>query len=216
MKQLGNIVKVIVPLLGFILLIGIIIFIFKSENDDLEIEIDNLNAELQIQDSIQNSLYDVIDTYQGILDSARLSKVDCPPNLGYKLNGRSLTSDDLFDMLLDSWDENDSLQIELVRNKNYLEYIRMNWGLEVSHSNDSYTIQPKKGSRIQKNENRLFELETLIKKIERNYPIKYKIESGDDYIVVKFLPNQLDTAMYLYPYFKDRIKKEKDGYIILK
>lgn len=216
MKQLGNLIKVIAPLLGFISLIGIIIFILESENDDLRFEIDNLYTELQIKDSIQNSLYDVIDTYQELLDSSKLSKDDCPPNLGYRLNGRSLTSDDLFDMLLDSWDENDSLQIELVRNKTYLEYIKLNWGLEVSHSNDSYSIKPKKDSRIQKNEQRLFELETLIKKIELKYPIKYKIESNADYIVTKLLPNQLDTAMYLYPYFKDRIKKEKDGYTILR
>ncbi len=216
MREFINKLPSIFPILGFVFLIGIFFYLIDSENSDLQNEIDNLNSEIEKQDSLNSSLYNSIEDYQKLLDTVKSGFVDCPPNLGYELNGRYLTSDEVFDLLLNAWTENDSLTFELTRQKNYLEYIRMNWGLEIEKTNNSYSIRPKKDSRISKNESKLHELEALISKIERNYPIKYKINHGDNYITIELLPNQLDTAMFLYPYFKDRIKKEKNGYSIIK
>lgn len=205
-----------IPILGFLSIIVIIFYLMDAENSDLRIEINNLYTQIEKKDSINTSLYSAIDDYQKILDSIKSNNNDCPQSLGFELNGRTLSSDELFDLLFEAWEENDSLTFELSKQLNYMEYIRLNWGLEVYRNNNSYSIQPKNGSRIDKNEQKLIELEALIRRIEVNYPIKYKINRGDEFVTVEILPNQLDTAMYLYPYFKDRIKKEKNGYAIIK
>lgn len=206
----------IIPFLGFVSIIGIIFYLLDSENSDLRQEIEDLNAQIINQDSTI-VLYDRSNVeYQNLIDEIKTKSSDCPPTYGYKLNGKFLSTEELFDELLANWNLVDSLKFELELRNDLLKKIESEWGVKVIDEKNSYSITTLKDSKIQKNVRELQELRALISKVERNYPIKYKINRGEDYITIEFLPNRLDTAMILYPHFKDRIIKEKEGYSIIK
>jgi hypothetical protein len=210
MRKIFQKIHVIFPILGFVAIFGVIFSLMETENSDLRDEINALNSKIKIQDSTIISFNNSFNKYDNLVEEIKNEKFDCPPTFGYKLNGKFLSTDQLFDELINNWNLVDSLKYELGLRNKFLEYIQLTWGVKVIKENNSYTIQVPKESRIAKNERKLEELQFILDELKNRYEFNYEFRS--DKIVFNF--NKLDSALLLYPYFKSHLKKEKGNFII--
>jgi hypothetical protein len=214
MRELLKRMPSIIPILGFAFFVGIFLYLMDSENSDLQMEIEELNSELTKKDSVIEDLDTTLEQYQNLVDEIKKLEYDCPPTYGYKLNGKYLSTNELFDELLKNWDLVDSLKFELELRNDFLEYIETTWGVQVIKEKDYYTIKTPEKSKIAQNEAKVFELEFILNELKNRYNFKYeyKVDNNERILVLPF--NKLDSALILYPFFKDRMKKEKGNFIV--
>lgn len=206
----------LLPLFGIIGVFALIFYFMNSENDDLRNEINGLNEQIAKQDSATINLYSMLDESEKLIENLRNETLECPPSYGYTLNGRSISSNELLDILLETWKERDSLAGELYFKTELIKSVEKQWGIEVFQDKDGYGLTLSKGSKILNDQAKLADLEFILRELKRRYPLNYEIKNvnqGQQFIMPF---NRIDSALILYPYFKDRLKRDKNDFIITK
>jgi len=206
----------VLPLVGFIGALALIYYLMDSENSELKTEINSLNKQLVEKDSAVSGLYSLIDQSQTIIEKLKGKTLKCPPTYGFELDGRTMSSNELLDLLLNTWNEKDSLKNELDLRIELLKRAEINWGIQVFQDKDKYGLKLSDNSKISADQTQLDNLKFVLEELKRRYTFNYELRKvdGQEELVIPF--NRLDSALMLYPHFKDRMKRDKNSFIITK
>lgn len=216
MRNFFKRISSLIPILSFMSALLVVYYLMDSENSDLRTEINTLNNQLAEKDSISSGLYDLIDQSQTLIETLQGKTLKCPPTYGYELDGRTISSNELLDMLLDAWNEKDSLKSELNLKIELLKSAENNWGIQVFNENDNYGLKLSENSKILTDQTQLNNLKFVLDELKRKYQFNYELKKvdGQEQLIIPF--NRLDSALMLYPHFKDRMKRDKNSFIITK
>ncbi len=70
--------------------------------------------------------------------------------------------------------------------------------------------------RINKLDNELEEKKYILQQLQKKYGFKYEVKSEDNKIKSTIYLTKLDSALWLYPHYKHKIKTDKQGNLIIK
>lgn len=175
------------------LIIGVYTIILYTNNSDLLMEIqtrDQLIKDIQKRDSLEDlsrkKTKDILSEY--------LSS-DC----GLEIDGKKFTLESFVKLLNDSYTKNNTLQMSLAKQ-------------EFRAKLDSGRLTELENElRKSRNENFVSKdsLEyayRIINNIKKTYGIDYDVRSESNYKILQFKFGAVDSALLLFPYYRDRLK----------
>ncbi|NIJ46596.1 hypothetical protein FHR24_003086 [Wenyingzhuangia heitensis] len=217
-------------------LFSIIIFFSYKENDFLEKEI---LVNIKENDSLQNKLFEsnkkLLEVYKKNKKEIDSIKNEKYSNInvisGVTLNDKPISIDEVIQITNKSLDENDKLKKQKLKDSLLIDYYKKviheleEKGVLWEKNNRFYfdnkqaidSIRKAKLNEISNLEYELKAKNALLKLIENNYGIKTNIEKNKGVYNVKLLNNKkLDSALWLFPHYKHKIKTNKKGETIIK
>lgn len=231
-----NEIKIFIILM-LVLLLGItstMLFFNYREKEHFSVE---LNSTKKINDSIQEKLLKKNEELIKLLKEAQI-EINSNKNLSSKnqaidgilLGDKPISIEDLIkiankyqdkNILLRNKTFNDSLTIRrLNRIINQLDkdkVITKKEDGEVSYRPKIESLYELKVTELYKLKSELQAKNMLLELIKKNYDIDTQIENKDDNIKVRLTnTKKLDSALWIFPYYKHKIKNNRKGETIIK
>lgn len=221
----------LIVLITFIIIclmtLSLLFLIFEREERIIEIE--ELNEKNKKNDSITNikinKLNLIIEKKNSLIEELGTNKEIVN---GFKVGNRSISVDELLKMANETLNENSKLNNQIKEDKIIIKYIEDSYGIKVL-MNDNGTISLKlnpdstiknfeknTSERINKLENELEEKKYILQQLQKKYGFKYEVKSEDNKIKSTIYLTKLDSALWLYPHYKHKIKTDKQGNLIIK
>lgn len=191
--------------------------------------IDNLKYEIKLNDSLSDykikKYIKIIETNNYKFDSLNNSKNSVR---GFNIGNKSISIDELLNIANKALEENSRLRNEVANDSLILKKIEENHGIKTYRdSNGKIVIQSSSQSKndqlensqnekIIKLSNELDEKIFILNNLQKKYNFKYDVKTEKDKIKSTIYVSKLDSALWLYPYYKHKIKEDKKGNIIIK
>lgn len=217
-------------LLTVLLLSAILIFyLLHIELKDDKMLIERLKQEIQLNDSLSDyklkKYSKIIETNNYKLDSLNNSKESVR---GFTVGNKSISIDELLNIANNALEENSRLKNQVANDSLILKKIEENHGIKTYRdSNGKIVIQSisqskndqlenSQNEKIIKLSNELDEKKFILNNLQKKYNFKYEVKTENDKIKSTIFITKLDSALWLYPYYKHKIKEDKKGNIIIK
>lgn len=199
--------------LVFCLLLGIIITLWFTKSkihDDYDLLLSDYNQLIKDYNLLvekHNNYIDEVDIKLTEIEqnSEYSTKLNQNP-IGFSYDGKSISTEELLEMFNEIAYELDSISNEYNTAKQGLKFIETKYGLKLITDSDNLIIEIIKDSKIDE----LKDSEYILKNILERYPIRYMYKNN----LLSFPFNRVDSALHLYPYFKQNLKREGDKIII--
>lgn len=219
-------------ILSIFSIMSLTIYLLYSENQSYVHKNIKLKSEIKKNSNIYTNKLDSIN--RNIRES--FSKIDSLKQSnksnnniieGFDMNGKTISIKALLKIFNNTLEENISLKNKNHEYKQLFDFIEKNYGISTQKKDSTYTFIIKPDSKFKINEkqlnknltasqNELEEKKFLLKHLEERYGIKYKVVTENGKITSTVFITKLDSALWLYPYYKHKIKVDKKGNIIIK
>jgi hypothetical protein len=206
----------------------LIIFLLFTERNENNIVIHNLEQEAKFNDSINNykinKYLKIIEDNSNKLDSLNRNKKSYN---GFSMGNKSISVEELLDIVNKTLEENTKLKNQVDKDKVIIKYIEETYGIKVIENNGEISLKLKPDSNIKnfekksnnelnKLKNDIEEKDFILKQLQKKYGFKYEVKTENDKIHSSIFITKLDSALWLYPHYKHKIKEDKNGNIIIK
>jgi hypothetical protein len=206
----------------------LIIFLLFTERNENNIVIHNLEQEAKFNDSINNykinKYLKIIEDNSNKLDSLNRNKKSYN---GFSMGNKSISVEELLDIVNKTLEENTKLKNQVDKDKVIINYIEETYGIKVIENNGEISLKLKPDSNIKnfekksnnelnKLKNDIEEKDFILKQLQKKYGFKYEVKTENDKIHSSIFITKLDSALWLYPHYKHKIKEDKNGNIIIK
>ncbi|AXB58446.1 hypothetical protein [Flavobacterium fluviale] len=223
-------------ILILLLVLGIactIIFVEFNENKDLSKEI-NINK--RENDSIQKKLLSKNEELIYLLkinqkEIYSLKGMSTDRNIdGILLGNKSISLEELIDIANKYQNEKNKLQVRVKNDSSTIQYyIKLLNQLEkdkvlksdkkgtITYTNNIDSLYKMKTLELSKVKVELQAKNTLLNLIKKKYEIDTEIEYGEGIYTAKLLnTKKLDSALWIFPYYKHKIKTNKKGETVIR
>lgn len=143
---------------------------------------------------------------------------------GFEMNGKSISVEDLLKILNKTLEENSVLNSEVANDKKIFDILKKDYDVIITRENDKIKIhrtQIRKDendctAKLKALENQLNEKTFILKQLDNRYKLKYEVKTEGNNIKSTIYNSKVDSALWLYPYYKHKIKIDKNGDVFIK
>lgn len=143
---------------------------------------------------------------------------------GFEMNGKSISVEDLLKILNKTLEENSVLNSEVANDKKIFDILKKDYDVIITRENDKIKIhrtQIRKDEndcteKLKTLENQLNEKTFVLKQLDNRYKLKYEVKTEGNTIKSTIYNSKVDSALWLYPYYKHKIKIDKNGDVFIK
>lgn len=196
---------------------------------DDKLLIESLRQEMKLNDSLSDykikKYAKIIETNNYKFDSLNNSKNSVR---GFTIGNKSISIDELLNIANNALEANSRLQNEVANDSLILKKIEENYGIKTyrdskgkiviqsSSQSKNDPLENSQNEKIIKLSNELDEKKFILNNLQKRYNFKYDVKTEKDKIKSTIYVTKLDSALWLYPYYKHKIKEDKKGNIIIK
>lgn len=216
----------IIALVLFIVfcLMTLSILFLVIERNERNLEIEELNKKIISSDSLSKikieKLNSIIDRKNSIIDT--LNSNNEPVN-GFIMGERSISTEELLKIVNEALAENSKLKTKVKNDKLILNHIENSYGvkavidslgvinLKLNPDSSIKDFEKKSNDRYNKINDELEELKFILNNLQKRYGFKYEVKTEGNKIKSTIYTTKLDSALWLYPNYKHKIKQDKEG-----
>ncbi len=221
----------IIALVLFIVfcLMSLTILFLVIERIERNLEIEEINKKIISSDSLSKikieKLNSIIDRKNSIIDTLDSNKESIK---GFTMGERSISTEELLKIVNEALAENSKLKTKVKNDKLILNHIEDSYGIKVLIDslgvinlklNPDFSIkdfEKKANDKYNKINDELEELKFVLNNLQKRYGFKYEVKTEGNKINSTIYTTKLDSAMWLYPHYKHKIKTDKKGNLIIK
>lgn len=223
--MINNSFKRVLFLFVFSSLIAVIVFLLIDRDNQI-FRINNLEKNKIESQKLYNSsikLYEaLIEKNRKKIDSLNQENIEMSIQ-GFKINDESISVEELLNIVNNSLEENIKLKNQVENNKLILEYIEESYGIKVTRDNKGQVIftlnkdssikeyEKKSNEEINKLSSDLEEKNFILNNLQKRYGFKYVVKTEGNKIKSTIYTTKLDSALWLFPHYKHKIKQDKEG-----
>jgi hypothetical protein len=224
--------KKIFNLVLFVLLISmaLVIFLLLTEREANKLELQKTKQEIKLKDSIANfkikRYLSIIENNNDKIDSLTMINNDHSVT-GFTIGSKSISVEELLKIVNTTLEENDELRKQTNIDKQIVDFINKKYGITVDTSGEKivFKVSPESSlkfgekecnKKLKEIQNELDEKKHILKSLENRYKFKYDLKTEGNYIKSTIYNTKVDSALWLYPYYKHKIKTDKQGNLIIK
>ncbi|PKH66707.1 hypothetical protein CXF59_12340 [Flavobacterium sp. ALD4] len=205
------------------------LYLLYAEMKDDKLLIESLRQEMKLNDSLSDykikKYAKIIETNNYKFDSLNNSKNSVR---GFTIGNKSISIDELLNIANNALEANSRLQNEVANDSLILKKIEENYGIKTyrdskgkiviqsSSQSKNDPLENSQNEKIIKLSNELDEKKFILNNLQKRYNFKYDVKTEKDKIKSTIYVTKLDSALWLYPYYKHKIKEDKKGNIIIK
>lgn len=221
----------IIALVLFIVfcLMSLSILFLVIERIERNSEIEEINKKIISSDSLSKikikKLNSIIDRKNSIIDTLNSNNESVN---GFKMGERSISTEELLKIVNEALAENSKLKIKVKNDKLILNHIEDSYGLKAvidslgvinlkwNPDSSIKDFEKKSNDKYNKINGELEELKFVLDNLQKRYGFKYQVKTEGNKINSTIYTTKLDSAMWLYPHYKHKIKTDKQGNLIIK
>lgn len=193
-------------------------FVSKIQNLKYDVKNNQLNYEKKL-DSISKSINKNILRIDSLKQIGKEQEIQ-----GFEMNGKSISVEDLLKTLNKTLEENSMLNSEVANDKRLFDILKKDYDIIITRENDKIKIRRTSivknendcAEKLQTVENKLNEKTFILKQLELRYKLKYEVGTEGNTIRSTIYNSKVDSALWLYPYYKHKIKVDKNGDVYIK
>lgn len=210
-------------------LMTLCILFLVVERTERNIEIDELNKKMNSSDSLSRikieKLNSIIDRKNSIIDTLNSNNESVN---GFMMGERSISTEELLKIVNEAIEENSKLKTEVKNDKLILKHIENSYGLKavidslgvinlkLNPGSSIKDFEKKSNDRYNKVNDELQELKFILNNLQKRYGFKYQVKTEGNKINSTIYTTKLDSALWLYPHYKHKIKQDKEGNVLIK
>lgn len=213
-----------------LILLTLMCYLFYIENSEYKKENIKLKSK---NESNQKEYFEKLDSLSLLINRKIQHIKDIESNdskvsvQGFKMNNRTISVKELLKIVNQTLEENNSLKKQNSEYKQLIDFIEKNYGIETRKEDSVYTFTIKPDSELKATEDQinndlsesqkeLEEKRLVLQHIEEKYGIKFNVTRKNGKIISTILITKADSAMWLYPYYKHKIKTNRNGETVIK
>lgn len=205
------------------------LYLLYVEMNDDKLIIESLKQEIKINDSISEykikKYTKIIEANNDKFDSLNNSKTSVR---GFTIGNKSISIDELLNIANNALEANSRLQNEVANDSLILKKIEDDHGIKTyrdtngkiviqsSSQSKNDLLENSQNEKIINLSNELDEKKFILNNLQKRYDFKYDVKTEKNKIKSTIYVTRLDSALWLYPYYKHKIKEDKKGNIIIK
>jgi len=222
--------KLIGLILFFLLLImALTIVILFTERTERNFEIEELNQKIISSDSISKmkieKLNSIIDRKNTLIDELNSNKEIVN---GFRIGDKSISIEELLKIVNEAFTENNELRNKIKYDELIINHIEDSYGVKVVKDslgrfylklkNDSTIKNYERNTteKIDKLNTELEEKRFILEQLKKRYDLKYEVKTEGNKIKSTIYITKLDSALWLYPHYKHKIREDKNGNTYIK
>lgn len=210
-------------------LITISILFLVNERTERNLEIEELNKKIIRSDSLSKikieKLNSIIDRKDSIIDTLNSNNESVN---GFKMGERSISTEELLNIVNEALVENSKLKTKVKNDKLILNHIEDSYGikaeidslgvinLKLNPDSSIKNFEKKSNDRYNKINDELEELKFILNNLQKRYGFKYHVKTEGNKINSTIYTTKLDSALWLYPHYKHKIKVDNKGNVSIK
>lgn len=208
----------------------ITIYLLIKSNDDYKIKSQSIAADKRKLEKRYSQSLDsisvIIANNNRIIKELRNSE-NRSGITGFTYNDKNISLEGLLKIVNNTLEENRKLKKDSRQYKEMLDFISSKYGITSERNDTVYTFKKAPDPKLIEQEKALnknlsdlqIELEEkkfLLKHLEERYGFKYNIEKEDGKIKSTIYISKLDSALWLFPFYKHKIRTNKKGETIIR
>lgn len=204
-----------------------LVFFAKQESSNLRSE---LNATVKMYHNSSKKLFEENDKQLKILkenirliDSIKGKRLDSKNIDGVYMNNKQISLDELVNLANKQFDEKRLLAYRIRKDSTTIEGLKkiikeLESAKVIKRTSDGgYSFIRNVDSLYQKSIAELQAKNMILNLIKKNYDIDSKVKYENESIIIQLLnTDKLDSALWVYPYYKHKIKTNKKGQTVVR